>query len=57
MRLVGLVVLATVSTPLAASAQEPPSDAAQAAQATSRQGEIEQEQAEKSKNLRPYTPQ
>ena len=56
MRLVGLVVLATVSTPLAASAQEPPSDAAQAAQATSRQGEIEQEQAEKSKNLRPYTP-
>jgi len=56
MRLLGLVVLATVSTPLAASAQEPPSDAAQAAQATSRQGEIEQEQAEKSKNLRPYTP-
>jgi len=56
MRLVGLVVLATVSTALSASAQEPPSDAAQAAQATSRQGEIEQEQAEKSKNLRPYTP-
>ncbi len=56
MRLVGLVVLATVSTPLAAAAQEPPSDAAQTAQATSRQGEIEQEQAAKSKNLRPYTP-
>jgi surface antigen Omp85-like protein len=56
MRLVGLVVLTTVSTPLATAAQEPPSDAAQTAQATSRQGEIEQEQAAKSKNLRPYTP-
>ncbi len=55
MKMAGLVVLATISTTVAAAAQEPPSDAAQTAQATSRQGEIEQEQAEKSKNLRPYT--
>ena len=45
-----------VSTAVAAAAQEPPSDAGQAAQATSRQEAIEQEQAAKSKNPGLYTP-
>jgi len=51
-KLVSLIVLAT-SQPL--FAQEPPSDAEQAAQAQTREGAIEQQQAEKSKDLRPYT--
>jgi hypothetical protein len=54
MRLVRLVVLAVAST-TAVAAQEPPSDAGQEAQATTRQEEIEQEQAAKSKDLHPYT--
>lgn len=51
-KLVSVIVLAGVQT---LYAQEAPSDAEQAAQATTRQGLIEQEQAEKSKELKPYT--
>jgi outer membrane protein assembly factor BamA len=50
-KLVTVIVLAGVQTLFA---QEPPSDAEQAAPATTRQGLIEQEQAEKSKELQPY---
>jgi hypothetical protein len=56
-RLVGLVATILASTSLV-WAQEAPSDAdaAQAAQAATRQALIEQEQAQKSTSLRPYVP-